>query len=114
MTNEEYDKMFQVSKKSLAETPQTPKDAQMSEEIILKKLNLRTLKGAFIVLLMGFGLSLVAFLFERLRWDFEACGRGISYCYFGVISTVKGGGAFLWNTVIKKAINLLMFKYQWE
>lgn len=116
MTNEEYDKMFQSSKKTLTETQaqQTTKDVQMTEEVALKKLNLRTLKGAFMVLLMGYGLSLVAFLFERLRVDFESCGRGLKWIYFGLLRAVKWSVNNLWDKIFRKIITLIMFKYKWN
>lgn len=113
MTNEEYDKMFQISKKSLAETQQTPKDVQNSEEVALKKLNLRTLKGAFIVLLMGFALSTIAFILERLRWDCDALCKALSFCFRKVKVFSRGVGNGV-KVVVRKLINVLMFKFQWE
>lgn len=114
MTNEEYDKMFQVSKKSLEETQQTPKDIQMTEEVVLKKLNLRTLKGAFMVLLMGFALSLVAFLFETFRWDCRAMKQMASACYRRTIEGFKGVLRSIWERVLRKIVDLVLFKYKWN
>lgn len=114
MTNEEYDKMFQVSKKSLEETQQTPKVIQMTEEVVLKKLNLRTLKGAFMVLLMGFALSLGAFLFETLHWDYQALKRAASYCYSQIIEGFKCVFRVIWKKVVRKIIDLVLFKYNWN
>lgn len=114
MTNEEYDKMFQSSKKTLAETQQTTKDVHMTEEVALKKLNLRTLKGAFIVLLMGYGLSVVAFLFEKLRVDCQSLRQAIRWIYSGLMGAVKWTLINLWEKVIRKMIQLIMFKYKWN
>lgn len=114
MTNEEYDKMYQKSKKSLAETKQTPKDIQMTEEDALKKLNLRTLKGAFLVLLMGYGLSMVAFMFEKLQIDCRVMGRGVKWIYSGSKKMVIKVLIILWSKVIKNLIKLIMFKYKWN
>lgn len=114
MTNEEYDKMFQVSKKSLEETQQTPKVIQMTEEVVLKKLNLRTLKGAFMVLLMGFALSLVAFIFETLHWDYQALKRAARNCYSQMIEGFKCVFRVIWKKVFRKIIDLVLFKYNWN
>lgn len=114
MTNEEYDKMYQKSKKTIAETQQTPKDVQMTEEVALKKLNLRTLKGAFLVLLMGYALSLVAFVFEKLQIDCRVLGRGFKSIIIGCHFGCKRVLSVFWNTIIRNLIKLIMFKYKWN
>ena len=106
--------MFQISKKSQTETNQAPKDNQSVEEVTLKKLNLRTLKGAFMVLLMGYGLSIVAFAFEMRRVDCLVLGRFSKRVAQGVMGTVKWVSINLWNRIIRKLIKLVMFKYQWN
>lgn len=106
--------MFQSTKKTLAESQQTTKDIQMTEEVALKKLNLRTLKGAFMVLLMGYGLSLVAFLCEKLRVDCQALGRVFKWVYAGLISIAKWTLINLWQKVVRRIIKMIMFKYKWN
>lgn len=116
MTNEEYDKMFQISKKSFAESQKSTKDAPQTtaEEVILKKLNLRTLKGAFIVLLLGFALSSVIFILEQFRFDSDAIGMGLSRSWSCMKITIRVVGRFLYNRLILKVIRLIMFKYRWD
>lgn len=115
MTNEEYDKMFQNSKKSVAETQQTTKDnTQVVEEHGLKKLNLRTLKGAFMVLLLGYALSVVAFLLENLKID---CGVICGLLGKGLGGFIGGGKCVvvgLWNYFIVRIVKMIMFKYSWN
>lgn len=115
MTNDEYDQMFKTTKKSqAAENRGATKDVQMSEEVVLKKLNLRTLKGAFMVLLMGQGLSLVVFLFEKMDLDCGAiCGR-ILKIWQGIKTMFRWILTVFREQIIRKLINLIMFKYQWN
>lgn len=114
MTSEEYDKMFQVSQKALADSPQTNKDSQATEEVALKKLNLRTLKGAFLVLLLGFALSLIAFLFERLHWDWRTLGRVAHRGFARSVRGVRTASLFLWRTVLRRVRDMILFKYEWN
>lgn len=116
MTNEEYDKMFQISKKSFAETLKTTTHApQMTtEEVILKKLNLRTLKGAFIVLLLGFILSFAIFILEQFRFDAEAIGKVFRRFFCRTRILVKAIWKFIYHRIIVKVIQSIMFKYRWD
>lgn len=118
MTSEEYDKMFQVSQKALAESPQQQqnkdKDTQATEEVALKKLNLRTLKGAFLVLLMGFGLSAVAFVFETLHWDCRALARVTRRGFRETVKGIRVASEWLWRNLLRKIVDLVMFKYKWN
>lgn len=117
MTNEEYDKMFQISKKSFVESQKSSKDGPTqttAEEVILKKLNLRTLKGAFFVLLLGFALSSVIFILEQFRFDSEAIMRGLRMVYCRTKVLVKGVLSFLYYRIVLIVIRLIMFKYRWD